>query len=277
MQLLPRAFFFLGLLILPGMLAAVNLEPWYPPLFEIQPFVSGLSQHSSSVESPHGNFEHGLHANFLNCGASISYFEWAGELDLSLAETSKRTFSFDHLSFTARYQIADDVALVDPLSVVASLTVNTASRTALTDIATFHHGRCEAIAHLSLGKEIPSGQFWFSRLWGALGMGMADKGSPWWHFHLCAEKNVFDRQRWMIFMDSLIGCGVNSLARHKSFHGYGSIAHRSVDLGVNYRYSFECGLQAFFGYSYRIYAQNFPQHTNSFLISILYPLGVGAL
>lgn len=268
-----RALFII-LMSVHGMASAINLEPWYPRMFEIHPFLTGITQHSSSVQSPHGNFDHDLRANFLNCGAYVAYYDWSGELDLSLSESSLRSFGFDCFTCTGRYQIWDDVALVDPVSVVASVSLTAASRNALYDPSTFHHGKFESIVHVSVGKEIPYEQFWLSHFWGAIGLGTADVGSPWWHFYLCAEKNALDKHRWLVFIDSLIGCGGESLARNKPFHGYGPIAHRSVDLGIDYRYSFECGLKASLGYSYRLYARNFPKNTNSFSFTLLYPFGL---
>lgn len=253
---------------------SIELAPWYSRMFEIHPFITGLTQYSSSVQSSHGDFDRNLHANFLNGGVHVAAYNWAGEIDLSLAESSKRNFGFDSITFTGRYQIWDDVALIDPVSVVATLSFSSASRTAVNDIASFHHGKFKTIAHISVGKEFPCQQFWLSRFWSAVGAGFADVGSPWWHFYLCAEKNIFDRHRWMIFMESLVGCGSKSLSRKKSFHGYGPIAHRSVDFGINYRFSLECGLKVSLEYSYRVYAQNFPKNTNSAALSLLYPFGL---
>lgn len=267
-------FLFLFLLAIHGTSCAVNLEPWYPRTYEINPFVTGITQLSTCVQSPHGNFERGLHANYLNCGVYAAAYEFGAELDLSLAESSIRSFGFDSFSCTGRYQLWDDVALVDPVSVIASISLKAATQTALNDIASFHHGKFETMMHVSVGKEFPCAQFWLSRFWGAVGLGIADVGSPWWHFYLCAEKNAFDKHKWKIFIDSLIGCGGESLSHCKKFHGYGPIAHRSVDLGVEYSYSFDFGLNASLGYFYRIYAQNFPKNTNSIAVTLLYPFGL---
>lgn len=253
---------------------SLELAPWYPEMFEIHPFVRGLTQHSSCVDSPKGDFDRHLHANYLEGGVYAAAFDWAGELNVLFGESSYRSFGFDRCMVTGRYQIWDDVALVDPVSIIASFSLSSASRIAVDDIASFHHGKCEAMAHISIGKEFPCAQFWLSRFWSAVGIGIADVGSPWWHLHFCAEKNVLDTQRWRIFMDSLVGCGGQSLFCTESFHGYGPIAHRSIDLGIDYRYSFECGVDASLIYSYRIYSQNFPKDTSSLSVFFVYPFGL---
>lgn len=269
-----RRTFFLLFMVLTCHVRAINLEPWYPRIFEINPYATLLTQLSSAVQSPHGDFDRGLHANFFNSGAYAAYYDWGGELDVSFAESSERCFGFDSCGCTVRYLIWDDVALVDPLSVVASLSLRAVGKTALNDLSTFHHGRNEAVAHISAGKEVPFKQFWFSRFWGTVGFGIADAGSPWWHFHLSGERNACDKQRWRLFVDSLIGCGGRSLRCGKPFHGYGSISHRSVDVGADYRYTFESDLQATLSYCYRVYSRNFPKNTNSISLSFLYPFGL---
>lgn len=261
------------LLCLPSILGAVDLAPWYPRMFEIQPALEWTNQHSSCVASSRGNFKNGIHANFTSVSAAAAAFSWAGELDLVMADTSSRNFGFDSVYISGRYKIADDVSAVDPVSAVATLSVCSASKQALRDLTSFHHGKLEFIGHISVGKEFSSREFWISRFWGALGVGCADVGSPWLHARLCTEKNVQDQHGLMAFLDFLLGFGGKGISHHH-FHGYGPIAHRSIDLGVAYRYAFEWGLESSLCYSYRVWAENFPKNTNTFCLVLGYPFGL---
>lgn len=251
---------------------AMDLAPWYPRLFEFQPSIEVFSQHSRSIASDHGTFLKPLHANFVNCSVAFPYYNWCGELELLSAVSKPR--HFDNTSVTARYQLSNDVSGESFLSSVAALSVTSATRNALHDLSSFHHGRFEAIVHLSLGKEMDDNQFWSSRFWGTLGVGAADVGSPWIHFKLCAEKNYSDRSILSIFLESLYGFGGNALSKHKKFHGYGPIRHRSIDFCAFYSYILDGGQKLSLGCRYRVYARNFPDHAASISLTFLSPFAL---
>lgn len=260
------------LAFLPACISALHLAPWYPNVFEVQPKVSYLWQHSSRLDSSRGDFGPSLHANFLHSSVSMAYYDWYGELETLLAESSYRYFNFDSAALSVRYHLANDISLADPVSMVATFSVMQAIRKAVNDPTSFHHGKLEGIAHISLGKEYSCHEFWTDRLWGAVGLGLADVGSPWWHVQLNLERNWLDQQFLALFCDILVGWGGKGLPHR--FYGYGPIAHRSLDLGVNYQYSFNNGLKASCSYAYRIFARNFPKDTNSLMVSLVYPFGL---
>lgn len=250
----------------------MDLAPWYPRLFEVQPKIEVLSQHSRSIASDHGTFLKPLHANFLNCSLAYPYYNWYGELELIWADSKHR--HYDNTTVTGRYQLTNDVSGESFLSSVASFSVTSATRNALYDLSSFHHGKFEAIAHLSAGKEFDDNQFWNSRIWGTLGIGTADVGSPWIHLKLCAEKNFSDHSILSFFLESLYGFGGNALSKHKKFHGYGSIRHRSIDFGALYSHILDGGQKLSLGCRYRAYARNFPEHAASISFSFLSPFAL---
>lgn len=252
---------------------AAVLAPWYPRMFEIQPEIEWSSQHSNGAACGHKNRAKSLNANFFQASAAAAVFDYAAEIDLRLAESTYRNFGYDSLTISGRYLLADDVSGASPFSAIATLSVSSAARTAVRDLTSFHHGKLEGILHLSVGKESACGQFWTSRYWGTVGLGMADVGSPWLHARLCAEINHMDRHSGLIFVDGLVGFGQKDLSLHH-FKGYGPIAHRSLDVGLNYKYAFEMGLNVDIGYSYRLVARNFPKHTNNFYLALGYPFGL---
>jgi hypothetical protein len=268
-----KIFCVLSFLSLSSFAYAVDLAPWYPREFEFQPELDIRTQHSNDISSTHGDSHHPLHANFLTGSLGVPYYKWYGQVEVCLAESTQRYFGSDHATVTLRYQLSDDVADASPVSAVISFSGSTVTKRALYDLSSFHHGKFEGIAQIAVGKEFSSDQFWSSRFWGVFGLGSADVGSPWFHVKLCAEKNYCDLHRLSLFADCLLGMGGNSLSR-KHFHGYGSIAHRSIDLWVTYRHDFDCGLNATIGGSYRVYAYNFPKDAYSLSLSFLYPFGL---
>ncbi len=58
------------------------------------------------------------------------------------------------------------------------------------------------------------------------------------------------------------------------FHGYGSIRHRSIDLGFCYTYLLEFYGNTNLTYSYRLYAHNYPIHAHQILAQFLYTFGL---
>lgn len=258
--------------LLPLECVATDLAPWHPKIFEFQPSVEVRSQHSRSIASDHGTFLKPLHANFINCSLAFPYYNWCGELELLSAASHRK--HFDSATVTARYQLSNDVPGESFFSSVAGLSITSATRNALYDLSSFHHGKFETLLHLSVGKEMDDNQFWDSRIWGALGFGIADVGSPWAYFKLCAEKNYSDRSIFSIFLDGLYGFGKNALSKHKKFHGFGSIQHRSIDFCSSYSCLFEDGQKLSLGCRYRVYARNFPDHAISVFLTFLYPFGL---
>ncbi len=250
----------------------MELAPWYPRLFEFQPKIEVLSQHSRSIASDHGTFLKPLHANYLNFGIGYPYYNWYGELELIMADSKHRYY--DNTIVTGRYQLTNDVSGESFLSSVAALSVTASTRNALYDLNSFHHGKFEAIAHLSAGKEFVDNQFWCYRIWGTLGIGAADVGSPWMHLKFSLENNFRDRSILGFFVESFYGLGGNALSKHKKFHGYGSIRHRSIDFGAFYSYIFDGGQKLSFGGRYRAYARNFPEHAASISLIFLSPFAL---
>lgn len=262
------------LLFLPFFCAATELAPWYPPIYQVQPCITLLTQHSRSVASSHGDFEQPLHANFLHGSLSGAYYDWYGELEVLLAQEPQRHCGFDSAAGTIRYLLSDDVPGDSFFSSVVALSIKSASRRALYDLSSFHHGLLEGVLHLALGKEFSTGQYWSSRFSAVIGLGTADVGSPWIYSRLGAEMQQSVNQQLGLFLEGLFGLGGEALSRRRDFHGYGPIAHRSIDLCAGYSYLFAYGSKATLGASYRLYARNFPQQAYSFSISFLYPFGL---
>lgn len=262
------------LLGLPALCSATELSPWYPPIFQVQPSITFLTQHSTSIASSHGDFHRCLDANFLHGSLSGAYYDWYGELEVLLAQDTHRNFGFDSATGTIRYLLSDDVPGESFFSSVVGISIRSATRPALEDLSSFHHGKFEGMLHLSLGKEFSSDQNWNTRFSGILGLGVSDVGSPWIYGRLGAEKYYCLNQQMGIFLDGLYGFGGNALSRKENFHGYGPIKHRSIDLCAEYSYLFEYGAKATLGASYRLYAYNFPKQAYSISVSFLYPFGL---
>lgn len=269
-----RYFGCLLLALFPILAEAMELSPWYPTEFEFQARADYVFQTYQSVAKKHGSFHHAANDNFLNLSLGVPYYDWYVDADLLLADTRHRNFGFDSLHIEGRYQLLDDVALADPISLIVSTVFSSASKTALHDISSFHHGQVEAAFFVSAGKEFDYQQFWTHRFWGTAGLGIADTGSPWITYGLHVDHNFCNRHRFDLSLEGLYGFGGKGLKSNKHFKGYGPIAHRSLDLGVCYTYKLPSEAELSFGYSYRVFARNFPENAQRYLLAFLYPFSL---
>lgn len=262
----------LGLLLfVPQLLVGTELMPWFSRDFEIQTRATYLYQHYDRInKSSHHSFSYHAHDHFLGLSAGISACDLSAEVELQAANT-RRERGLECLRLTGRYLLSNDI-LDDCISSAVGFTLTEVSHCALRDPSVFHHGRIEGEFHLSFGKELSCLNFWSSRFWGVVGIGIADRGWPWLRADAVFEKNWCDQHQISLFVHTLWGLGHHDISR--CFHGYGNIQHRSVDLGFKYTYLLECGMTASFAYSHRVYAVNFPAQANIFAVSILYPFGL---
>lgn len=267
-----RLFFILTLLC-PLFGFGTDLKPWYTRYLEIQPRTTLIFQNYKEIRTTHGRIHHSSNDLFLNLSLSGAYDRWAVELETTTATTRKHSFEFCDARLTGRYQWWDSV-VGDPVDVVTGISLIQACKTSIHDPSCFYHGKFEVETHLAVGKEIACEQFWTSRLWGVIGLGIADVGSPWIRIDAAWESNWQDTHELEIGLFTLWGCGGNSLHAGDPFKGYGSVQHDSVDLGFKYHYTFEsCGILSL-GYHRRLFALNFPSQVNLFYLSFLYPFGL---
>lgn len=261
------------LFYLPALCFSIDLEPWYGESVVIDVKNSYYFQSYNHVDG-HGCTHLRARDSFDTLSAGINYDIYAAELELTLAQTQHRNFGFDNVRLTGRYQLLSDV-LADPYSLVVGLTLTQCCMESLDDVSSFHHGLFGGELHLAAGKEVSCEEFWVTRYWGVVGIGLADRGSAWLRLNANWERNWWDRHQFRVYLNTLWGFGGDSLnIRH--FRGYGPINHRSIDLGVRYDYLLECFNNAIFSlaYEHRLYAKNFPESTNVIMARISYELSV---
>lgn len=210
---------------------------------------------------------------FLNLSLSNAYQDIDVELEITQARTNKQHGTPDQLKITGRKVFLDDV-LDDFATVTAGISLIQAFRPSVDDRSSFHHGYNEAEFFISIGKELTFSDNWESRAWGVVGIGTAiDRGSPWFHFESAYEKRFRDKHEFHLGFTSLIGLGNNRLKLHH-FHGYGPVAHRSVDLNVKYTYLIDYFGHASLAFDQRVYAHNFPTYARSITLELMYSFGL---
>jgi hypothetical protein len=274
--------FFLAFFLLPSVMFATELKPWFGKNLEIESRTGYLLQAYRSIDvvrGPHhlpsvNSFFH-LSLSFAATDLSVASIpDMSAEIEAVAADTRHRSFGMDALKATGRFRWMNDVPGDDPISLTTGLTLTQVFKQALHDIGSFHHGGIEAEAHVAFGKEHPWKRFWTSRWWGVFAIGIADIGSPWLRGQAAWEHNKCDKHRLRFFCDSLWGLGKRGLRLYVPFRGYGPIHHQSVDVGIRYSYLFDWAGRLSVGYARRIYALNCPKNANTAFISIFYPFGL---
>jgi hypothetical protein len=266
---MPFAFFFL----FPVWLLGTELAPWYNRYLELQPKAVWTYQGYQTLNTTQGNIRKPSHDNFLDLGISAAYSVYSFEIETHWASTRHRHFGFADLALTGRYQWWDDTSGND-FSLTTGLTVKQVFKLARNDISNFYQGGVEAEAHAALGKEVVCQQFWVSRLWGVLGFGIADIGSPWIRFNVAWEQNCWDQHQLSTYINTLWGLGTHGLHLNRHFRGYGAIRHQSIDIGIKYTYETDCWGIWSLDYSRRLYALNCPYAVNQVAVGVLYPFGL---
>lgn len=272
-------FLIIALVMSANDVYATDYKPWYGRVFELNTAADirfQLFNHVNTHDHFRDNSHHGLNTRkeldtFIDLSASMALDQdIALQLEVIGLQSKLHSFRMDAIRLTPRYRLLNDI-VGDPVSLSLGMTLSSIFSGVRKNIATFDHGGMAAEAHISIGREISCMQFWTSRTWGVLGVGIADVGSPWLRANFSYEHNFLDTHRLRIFTESLFGFGSDNLNQFR-FHGYGSIDYQAIDLGVRYTYQADYGVLFSCGYGYRVYARNCPENVNFILFRLDYPL-----
>lgn len=260
-------------LLLPACVISTELLPWTERDLEIQTRLTYFLQSFDYVSASHGPNRYPSNDHFLTLSFPLSIMRWSVELEATASKTRHHTFNMDNAKLTGRYQWLNDV-IGDPISFITGISLCEVFKMARHDIGIFHHGSFETELHASIGKEISCYQFWTSRWWSVLGVGMGDVGFPWLRFDGGWEHNWWDVNKLRLFTHTLWGLGNRNLNLARHFPGYAKIQHQSIDVGTRYSHLLENGLMLSLEYAYRLYSRNCPKNVNFFLVQFHYPLPI---
>lgn len=253
---------------------ATDLKPWFGKDYEVELRASLLYQNYNKVSIPHHrSFNRNENDGFAELSAAYPFKKYCCEFEVIAANTKHQNCRWDNFRLTGRYQCFDEQE-GSPFSVVVGFTFIQALSRAVHDISSFHHGHFEGEFTLSIGKkygflETDSYQ---QRWWNVIGVGNSDIGSAWLRDYFAWEYNYADVHQFRGFINAQLGTGKDNLDPC-CFNGYGHIAHRSVDVGIRYGYSFNCWGTLSLQYARRVYAYNFPANANLVLLEYYLPFG----
>jgi hypothetical protein len=264
----------LMLLLQPLILWTTEYAPWYGRYLELYPKITYRYQTYQTIDSPVRDLPYTSNDQMLDASLYSSYDRYALELEIFSAHTRAHTYFLDSLRLTARYQLTDDV-IGDAFSSVAGVSLNQVFTKGLDDISFFHHGEVEGELFITVGIECAPQAFWVKRSYALLGLGAGDHGSPWLHALLALETKRSPSQKMAIYLEALMGCGDKNILKTTDFHGYGAIAHRSLDIKCSWeQYIADTHALWKIEGAYRLFAYNCPKNAFNLYLSIIYPFGL---
>lgn len=256
----------LGLFLAPTLLYSLERKPWFADFLETRLVTEIEYNRYRYVDHAKEQFSSASNDKGVLVGLGMSpYMNWDCDVEIEFVNTPRQPFSYGNAAIQGRYLFLNDT-IGDPVSLSAGVSVREVSARSVRDVSSPYHYYCNFELSGAIGKEWDRGPNWLYRsyAWGALGM--ANKGSPWARSYLAVECNIQDRHQIALFGDGYFGFGNQKEVDTYNFHGYASIHHQSVDLGISYKYRFPLWGSLLFSYERRVYAFSFPQDVNFFFL-----------
>jgi hypothetical protein len=249
----------------------LEVEPWLDVLGQFHFEAAYAYSRYNKVQGAHPGLKHPSNDQLLAFDLGVvPWPNWDADIDMEFAQTPRLAWGFRSVGGQVRYQWLDDI-IGDPVSLTTGLNLRYASWRALSDVSCPYHSTWNAEFNASVGKEWEQMAYWVTRVFAFGGVGIANHGSPWLRGIAAVQANQKDKHQYTVFAAGYFGFGRRQDIDIRHFHGYGSIHHQSVDLGIGYRYSFGIWGSLSLEYAYRVYAHAFPAHVNWFAISYRLP------
>lgn len=247
-------------------IGAHDLSPWMKNELEMRSYAEYTFQSFDRVETFCKNKKYCARDHFLSLGLGSSIFQWSGNVEIVGAKTKRQDYNIDNLNLSLTKHVYSDV-IGDPFALAMGVKVIQAFKNSLHDVSSFHHGQFEVEFHLSAGKECSPSSYWLNRYWVLGAVGQADRGYPWLRGAFVLEKQWWPKHRMTFLTEVLVGTGKKEI-NICNFVGYGPIAHRSIDVTIQYHYLMDCALELAISYAYRPYSRNFPENAQIFTVAV---------
>lgn len=269
--------FFLFLLLLsfgPSYLNAFEIRPWYPTIYEFEFRPSFTIQHYPTVDNGINPRHYSSTDEILSLNLGIPFTpNWDIQVETEFSNTRKFSFGFLSGGVQLRYLLLDDI-VGDPVSLTIGGSYRGVPHRRIEDVSTPYHFISNFEFHSAVGKELARGRTWIFRTFAFLGVGIANKGSPWLRPLLSFETNIKDRHQLQLYAEGYFGFGDQTFVNVRRFSGYQNIEHRSVDAAFVYRYLFDFWGCLEFQYLRRVYAHSYPDRLNAFTVTYRLPFSI---
>lgn len=266
-----KYFFYLILLVFPSLAFVIEYQPWFGNVYEFTLLSRYAYSYFSSVDSARPPLDHTFHNHLLYFDLEYPFSStWSVDADFELTATSEQTFGFRSLALQCRHLFYDDI-VGDRVSLALGGNIRYTNSSSLKDISCPYYANCDFEGTLALGKEFCRGDAWRTRVWATGGIGIGNRGSPFFLAILSLEGNVEDTNKWAIFVIGTHGYGRKTVVDINDFYGYGNIREKSIDIGGRLGHKFGVWGTLSIEYARRVYAKCYPKDVNTFAINYLLP------
>lgn len=195
------------------------------------------------------------------------------QLQSEFGKTNHTNWALRSGALQARLQLLDDIS-GDPLSFTLGLVLRGVPTHFLKDVSTPYAAQFSVETTAAFGKEWSQGPNWSMRTYGVVTLGQANRGKPWTQQFLVWQYNVYDAHRFTLFALGDIGFGGKQGVNVRHFHGWSNFQHQSIDLGIEYSLKISVWGMLSTTYAHRVFAHNFPEHVNFFMLSYCIPFSL---
>lgn len=261
-------------LVLGSAAGAYPFKPWLGNLFEFQFKGAYTYQYYSRIKLEEGDFHKRVHNQLVGLDLGMTVLPNAAlGIDIAAQKRTAHAMTFDHVGVRGQYLLLDDI-VGDPVSMTFNLMLTSNDRKALPAMGLMHHGRFEALAGFSIGREWAIGRTFTHRLWANLGLGGASHASLYTMDSLSWQINFIDRLRFGLKGLFDAGYGTKKLQSIEGFDGYRHLRYRTADLVANLKYRWGIWGDLSLQVGRRLWAESAPQ--NNFFFTITYHLPFSA-
>lgn len=258
-------------LLLPAYALALDVEPWLGELWEFHFIPAYTYDRYPSVQNGHPQLKSASNDHVVALGLGTACTPTSAfDVEMEFADTPRQSMGYRSAAGQYRYQWTNDSA-GDAASFTTGFNVRGVSRHSLKDVSCPYASDINIEGTGALGKEWDHGSAWLVRAFGFGALGIANHGSPWMRFLFSIDGTQECRHRYGLYCLGYFGFGAKTVVRTNHFHGWGSIRHQSVDVGVKYSYLFDIWGSLTVAYTRRVFAQSYPQDVNFFTISYSLP------
>jgi len=248
------------LLLFPCTLFGFVLQPWYSPIGEFQLRSAYSYRYYPSVSQGKNPSSYHSHDHRLDLNFGVQFWpNWDLQFESDFLHSRKLNWGTERVGLQVRHLFLDDV-VGDPISLSVGFQGFYVPTRSLRDVSVPYHAQGNLELGVAIGKEIDKTYNWLFRFWGFCGVGIANRGMPWIRPLMAAEMKFKQRHVLKAFTESYIGFGRSHHVDINDFNGYAKIAHRSINLGLNYTYLFRIWGSLSLEGAYRLYAYSFPKH-----------------
>ena len=260
--------------LIPCALFGLEQKPWIGNVWEFEFTPSLTYGRFSKVQDGFPQIKTPWNTYVLAFDLNVpptDYWDFGAQAEF--ADTPKQSMGLRSLAVQIRHQTMNDVAY-DPISLTWGFNVRGASRHSLSDVSCPYHSDVNFELTAALGKEWDHGYEWKMRIWGLAAAGMANHGFPWARGLVALESNQMETHRLGLFADGYFGFGDHNFVSINDFHGYASIRHQSVDVGVSYKYYTDIWGHLSLAYAYRVFARSYPERESTLFVSYTLPFSM---